>query len=160
MKHSMKWLADILLILIIAVLAALALYQRPGKTVSFTYQPVPNEISESRAEEQKDQEQLATPIEIAVLFGWREKTREKTAEEVVRVVEEKEPPVETSWFKPMGFVGDEEGSRSYLFKDSRTGKVLSIALGSESRGWKLLKATDKEFLLEFEGKKYIIKQNK
>lgn len=159
MKQSMKWLADLILLLVITVLAGFMLFPRSRKTVSFNYQPIPNNEIESQAQEQKAQKRLAKPREIAAFFGWGEKKTD-VIEETAHVSVEKEPlPAEATWLKPIGFIGEEKGSRSYLFKDSNTGKILSLALGVESKGWKLLEVTSEQFLLEFDGKKYIIKQN-
>lgn len=160
MKQSMKWLADLFLLLIIAVMAGLLLLPRAKERLSFNYQPVPNYSMENQASEQKKQEQLAGPREIAALFGWREKTGAGTIEKTAEVVAVKDDPIEATGLKPMGFVSGQDGSRNYLFKESNTGKVLSLALGVESKGWKLLEVTPEGFLLEFQGKEYIIKQNK
>lgn len=159
MKQSMKWLADLFLLLIIAVLAALLLLPRAKERLSFNYQPVPNYSMENQAREQKTQEQLAGPREIAARFGWREKTGEGTIEKTAEVVAVKDDPIEATGLKPMGFVSGQDGARSYLFKESNTEKVLTLALGVESKGWKLLEVTPEGFLLEFQGKEYIIKQN-
>ncbi len=158
MKQSIKGLADLFLLLIIAVLAALLLLPRAKERLSFNYQPVPNYSMKNQDQEQKTQEQLAKPREIAVLFGWREKTGQGTIEKTVEVVAD-DPIEEATWLKPMGFVSGQDGARNYLFKESKTGKVLTLASGVESKGWKLLEVTPEGFLLEFQGKEYIIKQN-
>ena len=160
MKRSIKWRVELLLLAIIVILAGFILFPRYRKTVSFDYQLVPNNEIVSLAQEQKTQQNPAKPQEIAVFFGSGGGIREKLKETAQNDVEEESPPMEANWLKPVGFVGEEKGSRQYLFKDSKTGEILSLAIGVENEGWILLETTSEQFLLELDGKKYFIRQNK
>jgi hypothetical protein len=53
---------------------------------------------------------------------------------------------------------EQNGIRSYVFKDTRSGAIFSLKLGAVSKGWKLLEVREQDYLLEFEGKAYIIRR--
>jgi hypothetical protein len=53
---------------------------------------------------------------------------------------------------------DQAGTPSYVFKDTRARAVFALKVGIPNKGWKLLEAREREFLLEFSGKPYIIKR--
>ena len=92
----------------------------------------------------------ASPRELAGLFGWRGAAAAPAPAS---------PQVqEASWIQAMGYVVEQNGTRSYLFKDTRTRMVLSLKPGSAAKGWRLLEVRERDFLLEFEGQPYIIKR--
>ena len=91
---------------------------------------------------------------MAALFGWARKPPPPAAPPLPAAVEE--PPAAATWLKATGFVVSRTNRRSYIFKDSRSGNVLSIPLGGRIQGWLLLEVdASGQYLLEFEGKRYI-----
>jgi hypothetical protein len=96
----------------------------------------------------------ASPRELAGLFGWRESRAAPAAKPG--------PPApqvqEASWIQAMGYVVEQNGTRSYLFKDLRTRGVWSLKSGAVNKGWRLMEVRERDFLLEFEGQPYIIKR--
>ncbi len=66
-------------------------------------------------------------------------------------------PAAADWLKPFGFVVGQDGGRTYVFKDSRSGNVLSLSPGGESKGWRLLEASTDGFILEYNGQRYRVK---
>ena len=96
--------------------------------------------------------QTASPRELAMLFGWRGAAAASAPVPAALQVPE------ASWIQPMGYVVEQNETRSYLFKDMRARMVLSLKPGSAAKGWRLLEVRERDFLLEFEGQAYIIKR--
>ena len=149
MKNIIKWLIEIPLLLIVTVLAFIFIVPWESKQISLASVVVVEDQAESRVTNTNIQQNYASAEEIAYLFGWRKRIIESKP-----VIEA--PPAEAQWLKPMGFVVGKENAREYMFKDSRSGKVISVALHGRSRGWKLLEISAERFLLEYEDKKYSI----
>ena len=152
MKQSIRKLADLILVPAIGVLAMLLFLPRQSRNVVFSPQLRAEEVSTETEQEQGVQIQKASPRAVASLFGWKE----KVVEERVEIVPEKEPPAEAGWLKLVGYIAEEEGGRSYIFKNTNTRTMLTLQLNREYKGWTLLEVTETEFLLEFEGNEYII----
>jgi uncharacterized protein YdeI (BOF family) len=94
----------------------------------------------------------ASPRELAGLFGWRGAAAAPAPAPASPQVQE------ASWIQAMGYVVEQNETRSYLFKDTRTRMVLSLKPGAAAKGWRLLEVRERDFLLEFEGQPYIIKR--
>jgi len=96
----------------------------------------------------------ATARELAALFGWRE----ARPAPIPATAAPATPAEEAPWVLAIGYVVEQNGARSYLFKDTRARTVLSLRTGAENKGWKLVEVRERDFLLEFGGKPYIIKR--
>ncbi len=97
---------------------------------------------------------------IAALFGWKAgaaRVPASAAGAAPAGPPAAEEPADADWLKPFGFVVGQEGERTYVFKDSRSGNVLSLLPGGESRGWKLLEVGAGGYILEHEGRRYRVK---
>lgn len=149
MKNMLKWIIEIPLLLIVIVLAFIFIIPWQRKHITLASVIVVEEQAESGVSNKNIQKEIASAEEIAYLFGWRQRIIE--SKPVIEV-----PPAEALWLKPMGFVVGKGNTREYMFKDSRSGKVISVALHSRSRGWKLLEISSERFLFEYEGQKYSI----
>ena len=68
------------------------------------------------------------------------------------------PAEEATWLQAIGYVVEQNGTPSYLFKDTRARAVFSLKAGSVNKGWKLIEVRERDFLLEFGGKPYILKR--
>jgi len=94
-------------------------------------------------------EESAPPGEIAALFGWVENPPRARSLSL---------PEPAPWLKPVGFVFGEGGVPSYIFKDTRSGSVLTLVPKVESRGWILREVRDADFLLSNQGAQYVVKR--
>jgi hypothetical protein len=152
MKLALKWLADFILAL--AVLALLILFLIPWSNKNITAasdsgrSPAPAQPAVADSSRRVN----LPPRQVASLFGWREK------EPAQQAVPREAPLPEAAWLKPVGFVDREGWGRIYIFKDGRSGDMLSLTAGSSAGGYKLLEVRAKEFVLELEGKRYLLKR--
>lgn len=94
--------------------------------------------------------ELAPPEKIAALFGWVENPPRARSLSL---------PNPVPWLKPVGFVIGEDGEPSYIFKDTRSGSVLTLVPKVENRGWTLREVRDAEFLLANQGTEYVVKRD-
>ena len=118
----------------------------PLQVINNSYEPAENNSSEIRV----DNDPL--PAEkIAVIFGWERKQQKK---QVSIKIEEKIEVVD--WIKPLGYVIIAEEKKMYFFKNTKTDKVIQLTEDNIDKGWKLIKKENEHFLLESEGKKYIV----
>lgn len=156
MRSSAKsWIEPGLLALAVA-LAALWLVPRPVRPLPEPAPKTAGAAAESAAPE-KRQPGARAEVEVeavAALFGWARKAPPPAPAPPPSPAEK--PPEEAGWLKATGFVVSQDGGRSYIFKDNRSGNVLSIPLGKRVQGWLLLEANaGGPYLLEYEGKRYI-----
>ena len=152
MKNIINWIIEIPLLLIAVVLAFLFIVPWESKQMTLASEKGVQDQIEKPALNIDSPKEIASAQEIAYLFGWRKRIMESK-----RQVET--PPDIARWLKPMGFVVGKGEIREYMFKDSRSGKVISVALYGRSRGWRLLEISAERFLFEYEGKKYSILRN-
>jgi hypothetical protein len=151
----MKWLPEILVgaALLVSVLL-LAIPRRPPRGVEMRpATAAPEQPAEVETPSPAAARKLATPGQIAGLFGWVEPvTAPRTPPAAPK-------PTEAAWLKPVGFVIGEGGSPSYVFKDTKTNAVLTLVPKVENKGWLLQEIREKEFLLVFKGAEYVVKRN-
>jgi len=154
MKRSSRWVPDFALgalVLALAVLLVVPWRQRRSPGSAGGEEPVSPAVA---VEPAGSGGQAASPTQVAALFGWREPRAALAAQTGALA-----PPVEeASWIQAIGYVVEQNAARSYIFKDTRTRTVFSLKAGSANKGWKLLEARERDFLLEFGGKPYIIKR--
>ncbi len=152
MKNISKWLIEIPLLLIAVVLAFLFIVPWESKKITLASEKGAKDQVETPGLNIDFPKEIASAEEIAYLFGWRKKIIENQS-----LIEK---PADTAhWLKPMGFIVGKGDIREYMFKDSRSGKVIFVSLYGRSRGWKLLEIAAERFLFEYEGKKYSIIRN-
>ncbi len=60
----------------------------------------------------------------------------------------------------MGYVTGEGGTPAYLFKDTKQGTIVSLTIGVMNKGWTLLEVRDRDYLLEYAGQRYVVRQAK
>lgn len=152
MKNIIKWIIEIPLLLIAMVSAFIFIVPWESRNIALTSEKGVQENTESTVLKISHKKEITSAEEIAYLFGWRQRIIESKP-----VIET--PPDIAHWLKPMGFVVGKGDKREYMFKDSRSGKVISVALYGRSRGWELLEISTERFLFEYKGKKYIIIRN-
>jgi len=149
MKNILKWIIEIPLLFIVIVSAILFIVPWQSKHITLASERGVEKQVESRVSNTAIQKKIASAEEIAYLFGWRKRIIE--SKPVIEAT-----PVEAQWLTPMGYVVGKGNMKEYMFKDSRSGKVISVALHGRSRGWKLLEISAERFLFEYEGKRYSI----
>jgi len=154
MKRLSRWVPDFALgalALALAVLLVVPWRQRRAPGSAGEEQPASPAVA---AELAGSSGQTASPRQVAALFGWREPRAAPAA-----LAKPLAPPVEeASWIQAIGYVVEQNGARSYIFKDTRTRTVFSLKAGAVNKGWKLVEARERDFLLECGGKTYIIKR--
>ena len=154
MKRLSRWVPDFALgalVLALAVLLVVPWRQRRSPGSAGGEEPVSPAVA---VEPAGSGGQAASPMQVAALFGWREPRAALAAQTGALA-----PPVEEAyWIQAIGYVVEQNAARSYIFKDTRTRTVFSLKAGSANKGWKLLEARERDFLLEFGGKPYIIKR--
>lgn len=153
MKLSVALIVELILLLVIPVSLVLVLVPWRSKATTIPAGPVQSRTARAKESAATDEKVLIQAAEIAELFGWQRKASPMPA-----VVPKQEAPVEANWFTNMGFVVGPDGKKTYLFKDGKSGQVVSLAQGESVRGWKLVEITEASFLLEFQGKEYIIRR--
>jgi hypothetical protein len=155
MKALLKWLPEALLGVVL--LASVLLLAAPRRARSGAEpQPVaaaPRQPAEVQAPVPAAARKLASPGQIAALFGWVEPVVERRASPAAP------QPAVATWLKPVGFVIGEGGAPSYVFKDTKTNAVLTLVPKVENKGWLLREIREKEFLLVFKGTEYVVKRN-
>lgn len=97
-------------------------------------------------------------IDIASLF------RKLVKKAVVPIVS-KDNPIEIAqkveavdWLKFVGFIKSDDGSGLYYFKDNKAGRILKLSVGAEDGSYKLIEATNTNFIMVVAGIKYLIKR--
>ncbi len=158
MKESMKPLVEASLLLPIAALAYVLIAPERPRDISLA-QPASPQADEPAAPQQpaSPERTLATFGQVAALFGW---TPPAAAAPAAPRTASAPAVAEAVWLKPIGFVIDEKGDPTYIFKDTRAGSVIPLTLRKENKGWTLLEVREKEFLLAFEAKRYTVKRGK
>lgn len=155
MSKSATWLIELPLAALLVFLAALLLLPRPARPLPAPAGAMGEETAGSAGRPPSAPRQRAPAERIAVLFGWERKVVPPPRPQPAPAPAPEAPPAPATWLKSMGWVVGQDGNRLYVFKDSRGGNVLSVPLGGQSRGWKLLEVlASGEFLLEFEGQRY------
>ncbi len=155
MKALTKWLPEALLgALLLAAVLLLAAPRRPPRGA----EPPPATAAAERpaaveAPAPAAAPKVASPGQIAALFGWVEPAGGP------RTPSGPPRPAEAVWLKPVGFVINERGAPSYVFKDTKTNAVLTLVPKVENKGWLLREIREKEFLLVFNGTEYVVKRN-
>jgi hypothetical protein len=150
----MRKIADIILILSIPVLVYLLLVPGAKKEVGFreAVQPAVKTVPDAKGDTGVGQ--AVSPDNVALLFGWKKKPVKTPENREDHPAVEK--PIPAPWVKPLGYAVSPEGKKYYFLKDERSNQVLQLGGDSTDGGWKLLEVTDGQYLLEFEGKKYIV----
>ncbi len=155
MKALTKWLPEALLgALLLGAIVLLAVPRRsPRGAEPLPASAAPERPAAVEAPAPAAAPKPASPGQIAVLFGW--------VETVVAPSTPSGPPkpAEAVWLKPVGFVINERGAPSYVFKDTKTNTVLTLVPKVENKGWLLREIREKEFLLVFKGTEYVVKRN-
>jgi hypothetical protein len=93
------------------------------------------------------------PTIIAGLFGWKERTAPPPAAAKPRAAAAKPVPQR---LRMVGFVESDDGTVKWIFKDTQTGTVVSLAPGATNRGWTLLEAGEQEFRLSFQDTIHVV----
>jgi hypothetical protein len=153
MNRSITLPIELALLAAIALLAVLLLIPRPAARQPVAAGPLQGEAVEQPDAEPQAPVDTRSVAEVAGLLGWSA-PRAAASDSRPRAVE----PEPLGWLKPTGYVVGEDGVRYYVFKDSRRNAVISVALGVENKGWKLLEVTEKGFVLEHEGKAYLVRR--
>ncbi len=153
MKALSKWLPEGLLaaLLLAAVVLLAAPRRSPGKALP-PPPAAPERPAEVPAPAPAAQPKLASPGQIAALFGWVEPVGAPRTPSQPQ-------PTEAVWLKPVGFVIGEGGAPSYVFKDTKSNTVLTLVPKVENKGWLLREIREKEFLLVFKETEYVVKRN-
>jgi hypothetical protein len=147
----MRSLTNYLLIAAILIAAVFFFIPWPEPPV---YEPTATSVRQQTEELVGETEQpklSAPPEEIASMFGWRK----RIPREAKPLVSE-EVPAEAAWITFVGYILKDDGIRYYVFKDGRTETVHTLSAGVKSNGWTLVAVTEKGFLIEIQGTKYII----
>lgn len=155
MRRSGTWVVDAAGLLVVAALVVLLLLPRaegPLGAVGGGQAPAAEDVE---ARELPAPSPRASPSDLAALFGWRAPV--PAAPPPAPAPPE---PAAATWLAAVGYVVGEGGTRSYLFKDTKQGTMVSLSPGVESKGWTLLEVRDKDYLLEYDGERYVVRQGK
>lgn len=151
MNRSAALLIELALLATIALMAVLVLVPQPAARLPAAFRPQQGEAVGEPETEQEAPGSTKTAGEIAALLGWR---KPKAAAAATRPPAEKPEPL--GWLRPTGYIVGADGVRYYVFKDTRRNTVISVSLGVENKGWKLLEVSEVGFILEHEGKAYLV----
>jgi hypothetical protein len=154
MKRWLRWAPETGLCALLAALLLLLLSPWKEHRNPIRARPVTSAAPAAATQPSASLTPLASPRQIAALFGWREPSQRSAAHARSQTAK----PEEASWIRAVGYVVEQNGIRSYVFKDTRSGAIFSLKLGAVSKGWKLLEVREQDYLLEFEGKAYIIRR--
>jgi hypothetical protein len=155
MRPSKTWIADAVCLLALAGLVALLLVPRAEATVAAVGAETPAEARTAGATGDATPRPLASPARVASLFGWKAPAAVR-AETLAPAPE----PGNAVWLTAVGRLTGEEGTPVYLFKDTRQGAMVSLTIGVTSKGWTLLEVRERDYLLEFAGQRYVVRQGK
>ncbi len=153
MRRSTAFLAELLPVLVLLALAALLVLPVPERRIPASPRAGAPASSPEAAAPAEESARKSSPAEIAALFGWRPRVQ---APPRAPQAAPPAPPARADWLRPLGYVVGERGTATYLFKDTRTGAVLSLVPNVENRGWTLRAVREKDFLLESGGKTYTV----
>ncbi len=154
MKQLIKRIIEIILILTIIILIGIWIVPWKKKVISFKEKTDLSESAEYIIKSQKIEANSVAPEKIASLFGW-----EKTYKINNSVKKNQETPEVAIWLKPLGFIVSSDGKKFYFLKNNKTNRVLQLTENNVDDGWKLIEIANDELLLEFEGKKYIVRND-
>ncbi len=156
MKNLKPWIIEILLGA--ALLGSVYLLVGPRAPSSRRLSPPPTSATQEQQVEDPSRPPVlgnkpAAPAQVASLFGWEESLAKSPSPAAPQAAE-------TTWLKPIGFVIGEAGAPTYVFKDTRANAVLSLVPKVPNRGWILQEIRENEFILLFQGTRYVVKRSK
>jgi len=157
MKRSLPLLGELLLAAaVLAAAAAFAVPVAPRELPPAGVSAPPGEPVPEAAALPSAARTAASPQQVAALFGWREAPAAKPAAVKPAAPAKPAPPR----LKQVGFVESEDGTASWVFKDTQAGSVVTLSLGATSRGWTLVEVRKGEFLLTFQGTTHTIPRSR
>jgi hypothetical protein len=151
MQRSAEWLIDIAFLL--AIVCLTVFWAVPWKEKSV---PVPIlEMEETIMPAPSVGERDMVPVaEIAGLLGLMEH-----APQTPEVTPADDRPSEKAWWiRPMGYAVDEDGRKRYIFKNEKSGAVLSLSIEEVSRGVRLVEVVQDGFVIELEDRRLLVER--
>ena len=95
----------------------------------------------------------ASPEKVAELFGYKKDGEightDNEVAETAQVI---------GWIEPVGFYVGTDGRHCWFLKNNRTNEILLLSEGEAEKGWRLVRVTEEEFLLEYEGTFYTVRK--
>jgi len=93
----------------------------------------------------------------AFLFGVRPPKRGGNAPDV-KAAPQNTGPQNAEWITYIGLIATPEGEKKYYFKDTRSSRIIKVALGETAGGWTLAGMSDSGFTLKNDGKTYLVEK--
>ena len=155
MKRSIKTIGTSLLLLVL-VLSAIMFFKPFGKqppvfgTDDGTGSAFPQTVSHASGRTETVYEM--SPGEVAALFAAG--PGESPGCDIKNGFIE---PAIIDWIEPCGYYIGMEGRCCWFLENSRTQSIILLSEGGSHRGWRLVSKTEGGFLLEHDGKRYIVR---
>jgi hypothetical protein len=155
MKRSIKIVGTVFLFLALFFLCSL--FFKPFKECSFTLDRDCETLNEPARAISADDPRIETayircPEEVASMFATD--LNKKAASDEKEAAPES---VVIDWIEPCGYYIGTEGRSCWFLKNNRTKSIMLFYEGGSYRGWRLVSKTEGGFLLEHEGKSYIVR---
>ncbi len=93
----------------------------------------------------------------AFLFGVRPPKSGGNAPDV-KAAPQNTGPQNAEWITYIGLIATPEGEKKYYFKDTRSSRIIKVALGETAGGWTLAGMSDSGFTLKNDGKTYLVEK--
>jgi hypothetical protein len=90
----------------------------------------------------------ATPDTLFNLFAGKAAATPSAAVPKPAAVTATKKPVDAPWLRYIGNISGAEGKSYYFFKDTRSGRSVTLSAGETINGWSLVEIADNKFILK------------
>ena len=150
---------EITLILIVAILIIILFFpwSEPEVNINIKTDGATTDITFIIAESENNI--IVPPEQIARLFGWAPVTKVYIPVQKEPEIIEEPQIINATWIDFTGIITQADGIKTYYFKNKQNNIIIELSLNEqEQRGWKLLKIMDDSFLLENDGKQFLVRK--
>ncbi len=127
----------------------------PRIEVKSSREPFVKKIDFTKTQEQNSEKSVAG---CAFLFGVRIPKAGGNGTPALKAAPTDIGPQPASWITYIGLISTPEGEKKYYFKDTRSSRIIKLALGETAGGWTLAGISAADFTLNNEGKTYVVKR--
>jgi hypothetical protein len=154
MRQSVNKIFVVLLGIVVLALTAVLTAPWEERVPSFSVKSKLSQTDTLMRQMDINENQYQSSETVASIFGWKKEKQSAINKKNIPVQLEK-----ANWIKPLGFVRGSDDRKFYFLKDIRENNILVIEEGCIYNGWKLIEIENDHFVLEYEGKKYIVMKN-
>jgi hypothetical protein len=158
MKHIIN-IIEIALLFIVAVLIVILFFpwSEPEVNINIKTDIATSDITLVPVESENNV--IVPPEQIARLFGWAPvQNIYVPPKEEPEMIEEPQV-INATWIAFTGTITRADVIKKYYFKNKQNNTIIQLSLNeTEQSGWKLLKITEDSFLLENDGKQFLVKK--